>query len=181
MTAELILFFAVAIVSVGSALGMVLSRNAVYSALYLVLNFVTIALYYLILNGPFIALAQVTVYAGAIMVLFLFVIMLLGVEQLPREEATPWQRPLAVVLGVALLAEAAYILIFRGTPEMSSTVTELTPGFGTPWTLADVLFNRYALPVEIVGVLLLVAMAGVIVMVKNVKKGQPDPGIKTGS
>jgi NADH-quinone oxidoreductase subunit J len=178
MTVELILFFAVALVSVGSALGMLFSRRAVYSALYLVLNFVTIALYYLILNGPFLALAQVSVYAGAIMVLFLFVIMLLGVEQLPEEEPTRWQRPLAIILGVALLAEAAFILIFRGTPVMSGTVTEISPEFGTPWTLADVLFNQYALPVELVGVLLLVAMVGVIVMVKNVKKGRPDPGIE---
>ena len=80
MIPDMILFFLLAIVAVSSALGMLLSRSAVYSALNLILNFGTVAVLYLVLSAPFIALAQITVYAGAIMVLFLFVIMLLGVE-----------------------------------------------------------------------------------------------------
>jgi len=75
-------FIILAIIAIAAALGLLLSRNAVHSALYLVLNFVTIAIFYLILNAPFLAMVQVTVYAGAIVVLFLFVIMLLGAEQL---------------------------------------------------------------------------------------------------
>ena len=80
---------------------MLLSRNAVYSALFLVLNFVTVAVFYLLLGAPFIAMAQVTVYAGAIMVLFLFVIMLLGADELPKAQVLPWQKPLASVLAIA--------------------------------------------------------------------------------
>ena len=84
MIPDMILFILLAIVAVASALGMLLSRSAVYSALNLILNFCTVAVLYLLLGAPFIALAQITVYAGAIMVLFLFVIMLLGVEQLRK-------------------------------------------------------------------------------------------------
>ena len=101
MTSELIVFLVLSLVAIASALGMLLSRNAIYSALFLVLNFVTVAVFYLLLGAPFIAMSQITVYAGAIMVLFLFVIMLLGAESLaPLPQAMPWQRPLAFILAV---------------------------------------------------------------------------------
>jgi len=80
MTPELVVFFLLAIVAVGAALGMLLSRNAVHSALFLVLSMAVISVFFLMLAAPFIAMVQITVYAGAIMVLFLFVIMLLGAE-----------------------------------------------------------------------------------------------------
>jgi NADH-quinone oxidoreductase subunit J len=86
MTLELIFFLILSLIAIVTALGMLLSRNAIYSALFLVLNFITVAVFYLLLGAPFIAMAQVTVYAGAIMVLFLFVIMLLGAESLPKAE-----------------------------------------------------------------------------------------------
>ena len=79
-----------AVIAIGSAVGMLTSRNAVYSALYLVLNFATIGVFYIVLNAPFIAMVQITVYAGAIMVLFLFVIMLLGAEQLRGVDNEHW-------------------------------------------------------------------------------------------
>ncbi|MDP1547877.1 MAG: NADH-quinone oxidoreductase subunit J, partial [Anaerolineales bacterium] len=82
MNSDLIVFLVLSLVAISAALGMLISRNAVYSALFLVLNFVTVAVFYLLLGAPFIAMAQITVYAGAIMVLFLFVIMLLGAESL---------------------------------------------------------------------------------------------------
>ncbi|HMD79815.1 MAG TPA: NADH-quinone oxidoreductase subunit J, partial [Anaerolineales bacterium] len=110
MTLDLALFLILSLIAVASALGMLLSRNAVYSALFLVLNFVTVAVFYLLLGAPFIAMAQITVYAGAIMVLFLFVIMLLGAESLTgisnlRKILFPG------VLAVILFVEAAYLLI----------------------------------------------------------------------
>jgi NADH:ubiquinone oxidoreductase subunit 6 (subunit J) len=93
MTPELIVFLLLAIVAVGAALGMLFSRNAVHSALFLVLTMGVISVFFLILAAPFIAMVQVTVYAGAIMVLFLFVIMLLGAEGLRRQaSALPWPR-----------------------------------------------------------------------------------------
>src|SRR5262245_15186504 len=116
MTLDLALFLVLALIAIAAALGMLLSRNAVYSALYLVLNFITVAVFYLLLGAPFIAMAQITVYAGAIMVLFLFVIMLLGAENLPQSEVLPWQRPLAILLSMALGVEAAYLFLTKARP-----------------------------------------------------------------
>ena len=79
----ILIFGTLALVIVGTAVGMLVSRNAVYAALFLAMNFATVALLYLILGAPFIAVAQVTVYAGAIMILFLFVIMVLRSYKLP--------------------------------------------------------------------------------------------------
>src|SRR5512147_787998 len=113
MTLDLILFLILSVIALTTALGMLLSRTAIYCALFLVLNFVTVAVFYLLLGAPFIAMAQVTVYAGAIMVLFLFVIMLLGAESLPKAEVLPWQTPLAIGLAIALAIEATFIFFTR--------------------------------------------------------------------
>jgi len=113
MTPDLVLFFALAVVAIVSAIAMIASRNAVYSALFLVLNFITIATIYLLLNAAFIAMVQVTVYAGAIMVLFLFVIMLLGSEREERTSAMPWQAPTAFVFSIALLIIIAGALLLQ--------------------------------------------------------------------
>src|SRR4030095_16917960 len=105
LTPELIVFFILAAVSVGAALGMLLSRSAVHSALVLVLDFGVVSVVFLMLAAPFIAMVQVTVYAGAIMVLFLFVIMLLGAEMLRhRAQVLPWQPWLAFAPGGGVVA-----------------------------------------------------------------------------
>src|SRR5688500_4411428 len=116
MTLDLIFFLILSVIAVATALGVLLSRIGVYSALFLVLNFVTVAVFFLLLGAPFIAMVQITVYAGAIMVLFLFVIMLLGAENLPESEVLPWQKPLAGFLAIALAAEATFIFITRARP-----------------------------------------------------------------
>ena len=94
MSAELVLFIIVAAVAIFSAAFMLVSRNAVHAALFLVTNFLCVAFFYLMLNAPFLAMIQVTVYAGAIMVLFMFVIMLLGSEKLtPGSLKYSWIAP----------------------------------------------------------------------------------------
>ena len=164
---DFILFFGLALVAVASALGMLLSKSAVYSALNLIINFVTVSIFYILLDAPFIALTQIAVYAGAIMVLFLFVIMLLGAERLDTRETLPWQRPLAIALALALLALVVYMLISRwGMPPQPSPV-DLS--FGTPAAIGELLFSEYLLPFEVVSVLLLVAMIGAIVLTKRRK------------
>jgi NADH-quinone oxidoreductase subunit J len=160
-----------ALIAIATALGMLLSRNAIYSALFLVLNFVTVAVFYLLLGAPFIAMAQITVYAGAIMVLFLFVIMLLGAERLPETEVLPWQRPLAGVLAVALVIEATFIFLTRARP----TGNVLAPDTGVNTMtnlreLGNVLLNQYLLPFEVTSVLLLVAMIGAIVLIRKERR-----------
>jgi len=167
MTVELILFIVLALVALATAVGMLISRNAVYSALFLVLNFATIAVFYLLLSAPFIAMAQVTVYAGAIMVLFLFVIMLLGGDQLAPSKALPWQRPLAFTLALLLASEAIYLLLFRGRP--AGGIQPAGEIFGSPVNIGTLLFNSFLLPFEVTSVLLLVAMVGAIVLTKREK------------
>ena len=126
MDFTLILFLILAITAVATAAGLLISRNAVYAALFLVLNFATVAVFYLLLGAPFIALAQVTIYAGAIMVLFLFVIMLLGADALPRRQVLPWQRPLAIVRHPRNLGKGAAIVdaaAWAGTRGFTHLVT----------------------------------------------------------
>jgi NADH-quinone oxidoreductase subunit J len=169
MSGEMILFFILALTAIATGLGMLTSRHAVYAALYLVLNFGTIAIFYLVLGSPFIALSQVTVYGGAIMVLFLFVIMLLGAEQIPAEVKLKNLLP-AMLLGVALIAEAL-VIIFQ---KISSTglQVETSVADAAPSPLASHLFTVYLLPFEITSVLLLVAMVGAIILTKQDKKGE---------
>lgn len=171
MTLDLILFLILALVATATALGMLLSRNAVYSALFLVLNFVTVAVFYIMLAAPFIAMAQITVYAGAIMVLFLFVIMLLGAENLPEAEVLPWQKPLAVVLAVILAAEATFLLLSRARPEGQILQPDESANLmESIRALGGELFNQYLLPFEVTSVLLLVAMVGAIVLIRKEKR-----------
>lgn len=168
MNLELVLFFVLAAVAIGAALGMLFSKNAVYSALFLILNFATVAVFFLLLGAPFIAMAQVTVYAGAIMVLFLFVIMLLGAEQVQGQHRGGWQRPLAILLTLVLLAESAYLIFTR-----SDLVTVLQPAasdYGSPQAIGKLLFSQFLLPFEVTSILLLAAMVGVIVLTKEDKK-----------
>lgn len=172
MDSNLIVFLILAFVAVGSALGMLLNKNAVYSALFLILNFATVAVFFLILGAPFIAMTQVTVYAGAIMVLFLFVIMLLGAEQLSQSTKLDWQKPVAIFLALVLVVEAGFI-IFGGGLEFSK-ITPAGVDYGSPANIGKLLFSEYLLPFEITAILLLAAMVGAIVITKREKKEKPE-------
>ncbi len=172
MSVSLILFLIVAAIAVVTALGMLFSRNAVYCALYLILNFASVAVLYLVLNAPFIAVAQVTVYAGAIMVLFLFVIMLLGAESTGRQLDTTrpwWFQPLPLFLGAVLMAETIVILLTQLNGSFPAT-TNPPAGFGDPHSIGQLLFSNYLLPFEATSILLLVAMIGAIVLTRSEKK-----------
>ena len=173
ISADFVLFLILAVVSVLAAAGMLLSTNPVHSALFLILNFGTVSVLYLVLSAPFIAMVQVTVYAGAIMVLFLFVIMLLGIERLRHSSVLRWQAPAAVGLGLVLLIEAAYVLFVRDAPGASLAPGPLAAAaetFGSPQNVGEVLFNQYLLPFEVTSVLLLVAMVGAIVLSRDEKR-----------
>jgi len=170
MTSELISFIFLSVIAIASGLGMLFSRNAVYAALYLIVNFVCVAIFYLLLGGAFIAVSQVAVYAGAIMVLFLFVIMLLGAEKLGEKgETLAWQRPLAIILGLGLIVETLYVLLVQAN--QSAAAQDLPAGFGSPASIGTVLFQEYLLPFEVTSILLLVAMIGAIVLTRREKKG----------
>ncbi len=165
---SIILYGALGLVVAISGIGLITSRNAIYGALFLVLNFITVALLYIALGAPFIALAQVTVYAGSIMVLFLFVIMLLGAEQLPIAEPLRGQRIIAILLFVAFLAEMAIFVMLRGAPTVAGAA--VSPDFSTPATMGTLLFENYLLPFEMTAGVLLAATVGAVFLTR-----QPRP------
>ena len=168
MTPGLLFFILLGSIAVIAAVAMLVSKNSVYSALFLVMNFLAVAIIYLILGAPFIALAQIAVYA-AIMVLILFVIMLLGTNQLDQAEPLRWQRPLAIILGLALLIQAAYALITRYG--LQAAAQNATPYLVDPQTLGLALYKNYSLPFEITSVILLVAAVGAVILTHKEKKG----------
>lgn len=160
----LVVFFVLAFIAVGTAVSMLVTRNSVYSALFLVLNFATVAVLYLILGAPFIAISQITVYAGSVVVLFLFVIMLLGAERMPGGEPLKWQRLIAIPLAIILAADFGINIARQG-----GTLPSIAPppeGYGTPVEIGKILFTKYAFPVEITAIILLVAVVGAILLAK---------------
>jgi NADH-quinone oxidoreductase subunit J len=172
MNSDLIVFLVLSLVAITSSLGMLVSRNAVYSALYLVLNFVTVAVFYLLLGAPLIAMSQITVYAGAIMVLFLFVIMLLGTDTLPESNVLPWQKPLALMLSFILVVQAVYLIFSRAQHDQFITAPDASVNtMENLREMALTLFSDYLLPFEVTSILLLVAMIGALALARKEKAG----------
>ncbi len=170
MSVNLIFVLVMAVACIATALGMLFSRHAVYSALFLVLNFGTVAVFYILLNAPFIAMSQITVYAGAIMVLFIFVIMLLGTQVIPPSPGPRWQRPTAIVIALVLVVEAGYLLFSRGVP--AGGIVDPVVTFGSPQEIGMALFQNYLLPFEITSVLLLIAMISAIILTQRDRGGR---------
>lgn len=168
---ELGLFIVFGLIAVAAAVGVVLSRNPVYSALFLLLNFATLAVFYVLLNAQFLAVAQVAVYAGAIVVLFLFVVMLIGGEIGPI--AAPGRnvaRGAALVLAVLFLAALAYSIGTGALANASGEATaEALAQMGNVQALGRELFTRFLLPFELASVLLLAGMVGAVALARRVK------------
>jgi NADH-quinone oxidoreductase subunit J len=165
--AEFIVFLVLAPVSVLAALGMVFNRNAVYSALLLVINFFCLAVFYVLLQAQFLAVVQVIVYAGAVMVLFLFVLMLLGVEREEiLRETIKGQRALAAGLGLILLAGVIGAVLVGVFPANKAGLAAANAG-GNVQAVGRLLYTRYTLAFEATGVLLLVAGVGALVLGKR--------------
>jgi NADH-quinone oxidoreductase subunit J len=161
---EIIVFIITAVVAIVGAVAMLLSRNAIHSALFLLLNFSSIAVLFLLLRAPFLFAVQLIVYAGAIIVLFLFVVMLLGAERAEDEkDRIAWQRPLALAMGLVLLAEAAYVFFYRSGASLGAVVAG-DENFASPAKIGEALFTTYLLPFEITSVILLAALVGVVVL-----------------
>tara|TARA_R110001599_G_scaffold8255_3_gene40111 strand:+ start:68857 stop:69366 length:510 start_codon:yes stop_codon:yes gene_type:complete len=165
------LFILLAVLAIGSALAMVINKNVVNSALFLVINMVSLAGIYLLLNAQFLAVIQILVYAGAIMVLFLFVIMLLNVED--EEKLFDKFRVkyfLAFILGAAVVGQIFYSIagVTDMLPEISSNMAEI----GTVEAAGDVLYTKYLLPFEMTAILLTAAVVGALMVAQHkIKKG----------
>lgn len=159
-------FLVCAVVSGVSALFVVTNRNPVYSALSLLVCFVAFAVVFLRLAAPFLAAMHVLVYTGAILVLFLFVIMLLSLrdEELGREYPA-WGKALLGALCVGLFGVLAWPMV--KDPSLQQPPPAAPPGFGGVEHVGNALFRDYALPFELVSVLIIIAMLGCVVLAKK--------------
>lgn len=178
------LFIVFALIAVVAALGVILSHKPIYSALFLLVNFATLAALYILLRAQFLAAVQIIVYAGAIVVLILFVIMLIGGGELGRGDketrkqgnngdaarsrlrpVLDWPRITAIVLAVLLLATIGYGLITGTLNPASGSAAAFDNG--SVQAIASVLYTDYVLPFELASVLLLVGMIGAVVLARN--------------
>jgi NADH-quinone oxidoreductase subunit J len=168
----MVLFVVFALIAIVAAVGVIISRRPIYSALFLLLNFASLAALYVMLQAQFLAAVQVIVYGGAIVVLFLFVVMLLGGGELndirdanrPFLQRFGWQRFVAVGLGVLMLVGLAYGLV---TGELSAVQGDpVAFGQGSVQAIGSVLYTDYLLPFELASVLLLVGMIGAVVLAR---------------
>jgi NADH-quinone oxidoreductase subunit J len=176
---DVVVFGAMFVVTLGAGLAMLFAHNAVHVALFLVVSQVGLAIAFLLQGAFFVAAVQIIIYAGAIMVLFLFVIMLLGVDRREAlDEPLKAQRPLALGLGVLLAAQVLYVawqgvdLSFVNGGE--AAIQEVNSDPGNVLGLARVLFGRYVLPFEVTSVLLIVAVVGVMVLARRIHSVAPD-------
>jgi NADH-quinone oxidoreductase subunit J len=170
MTASILFFIVIGAVCLTSAIGVITSRVPIHSALYLLVNFVSLAVMYVTLEAQFLAAAQIIIYAGGIVILILFVIMLIGSEKIETRAAHRSWTPFAgILLGVALISSMIYS--FVETPDPASATTTAING-GAPETVGMALFTRYILPFELTAVLLLVALLGALLLARYPKTGQ---------
>ncbi|MGI8407813.1 MAG: NADH-quinone oxidoreductase subunit J [Actinomycetota bacterium] len=171
MIVEYLVFGVMFVMALGASLAMIFAKNAVHCALFLVAAQVALALAFLLQGAYFVAAIQIIVYAGAIMVLFLFVIMLLGVDrQESLIEPLSGQRPLAIGLGALLIAEILFITS-RGIEligDAGADITAINEDPGNVLALARLLFSRYLLPFEVTSILLVVAVVGVMLLTRRI-------------
>jgi NADH-quinone oxidoreductase subunit J len=157
-------FFSLALLLIAFAATVILHPSPVYSALFLVLVMSLLAIYFFFLGAHMLGWLQIIVYAGAVMVLFLFVIMLLNLQRDSHENQTRGLRTAATVGGAVLVAELFFLLSRAPNGAGQSALPE---GYGTVQALSEKLFTDFLLPFEITSVLLLVAVVGAVVLAKR--------------
>jgi NADH-quinone oxidoreductase subunit J len=174
---DALVFVACAVIVLAGAVGVVIARNPVHSALMLVMTLFGVAVLFVAQDAQFLAAVQVIVYAGAIVVLFLFVIMLLGVDRTEALDADPLkgQRTFAVALGIIALAE---LVILGGTANWVTGTLATAGQAGGPGSniekLARSIFTRYLLPFEITSALLVIAVVGAVVLSRRAPVEDPE-------
>lgn len=162
---EPFLFAVFAVFALVGALGMLVSRSPVASALWMVQTMIAVACLYITMHAGFLGVVQVLVYAGAIMVLFLFVIMLLNLEQMPRLAGFSWRKGAAYLLGVAMLAQLLAVVAVRTGATVTAAGVDVEATSVREMGLA--LLTRHAFTLQIVGVLLLAATIGAVLLAKK--------------
>ena len=170
---ELVFFFGFSLILIGAAVGVVTSRNPVYSALYLVLAFVTSAFLWMMLEAEFLAVVLILVYVGAVMVLFLFVVMMLNVNVEAMKEGFTRYAPLGMAIGVIMAAELDPLVIWA---RQSGLATMAAPprapaDYSNTEALGEVLYTHYVYPFELAAFILLLAIIAAIVLTMRARPG----------
>jgi NADH-quinone oxidoreductase subunit J len=157
-------FYFLSIVAIFSALMVVFSRNPVHSVLYLVVTFFSIAGHYFLMNSQFLAMVHIIVYAGAIMVLFLYVIMMLNLNTDTEPNKSNWVKGAAVVTGGLLML---ILVVSTKSADQLPVHKEMNANIGLISNLGKVLYNEYMLPFEVSSILFLVSMVGAVMLGKK--------------
>jgi NADH-quinone oxidoreductase subunit J len=168
MNVELILFIILAAIAAVTSVLVITRSNAVISAVFLVLNFFALAGLYLLLNAQFISVVQIIVYAGAIMVLFLFVIMLLRTEREPRIFSDKrFIKYFAILISIFVFIQVAYLLLIGSPSKSVSGNQSASINSGTIEAIGKELYTNFIIPFEVAGFLLLAATIGAIILAKK--------------
>jgi NADH-quinone oxidoreductase subunit J len=167
-----IMFFALAAVLVGGALGVILSRNPVHSALFLVLCFFTSAVLWLLLEAEFLAVVLVLVYVGAVMVLFLFVVMMLDINIEKMREGFTRYAPLGAVITLIIVGELAWVLWFKQLGlDLADAAPPMAADYSNTAAVGEVLYTEYVYPFQLAAVVLLVAIVAAITLTLRGRTG----------
>jgi NADH-quinone oxidoreductase subunit J len=171
---EAVLFFIAAIGALGGAIGVVAMRNPFYSVLALIVHLFSLAVLFLLLSSAFVAAAQVVVYAGAVMVLYVFVVAYVGGGEESAWEPIPGQQFLAPLLGIAIFTELAIAVLASSLLALGTDGPDVKAGFGDPAGIGYLLLEKFLLPFEASSILLLLAAVGAIVLAG--RRGVPSGG-----
>ena len=172
---EQVLFFVAGIGALAGALGVVVLRNPFYSVLALVCHLVALALLFLLLNAEFIAAAQVVVYAGAVMVLYIFVVAYIGGSDEPLRPEGGAISAFGPVFAAAIGVELTIAFVASGLDALDTRGADVGAGFGSPEAIGQLLLTRFLIPFEAASYLLLVAAVGAVVLARR-RRGLEDIG-----
>ena len=170
-----ILFFLAAFGAIGGALGIILVRNPFYSVLYLVVHLFALAMLFLLLNAEFLAAAQLVVYAGAVMVLYVFVVAYIGGVQEPLRGESGAVGKTGVIFAVGLLAVVSVAVIGSGLTQLDSEGAKVGADFGSPGAIGQLLLQKFLITFEVASILLTIAAVGAVVLARK-RRGLPDEG-----
>ena len=160
-------FVLLALLAIAGGIGTITFKNAIYSALSLVGTMLSLAMMYFTMDAQFLSAVQVIVYAGAIMVLFLFVIMLLNAALTEtRSDPIPWVLPTGIIGGIVLAGVLSFVAFSYKAPRPLEAAVKKLEG-GTPGPVGEVLFTKFLLPFESVSILLLIAVVGSVALVRR--------------
>jgi NADH-quinone oxidoreductase subunit J len=176
---EAVMFFIAAIGATVGAIGVVAARNPFYSVLALIAHLFSLAVLFLLLTSAFVAAAQVVVYAGAVMVLYVFVVSYVGSAHEPKWDPVPGQRLFAGLLAFFLFVEISAAVLSSALKALSTHGPDVPAGFGDPAAIGNLLLEKFLVPFEASSVLLLIAAVGAIVLAARKRENGPQ-GSGTG-